>query len=99
MQILKAAVFYFALMFGAGFVLGAIRTLWVIPRVGTRLAELIEAPIMLVVAIVAARWVLRHLAIPFAPSARLRMRGIALGLLLAAGFGFVLWIRGLTIRE
>jgi hypothetical protein len=36
MQILRAGVFYFALVFGAGFVLGTIRTLWVVPRVGTR---------------------------------------------------------------
>jgi hypothetical protein len=54
MPILKAGVLYFALVFGAGFVLGTIRTLWVVPRVGTRMAELIETPIMLVVTIVAA---------------------------------------------
>ena len=32
MQIVKAAVLYFALVFGAGFMLGTIRTLWVVPR-------------------------------------------------------------------
>jgi len=32
MQILKAGVLYFALVFGAGFVLGAIRILWIVPR-------------------------------------------------------------------
>jgi hypothetical protein len=32
MQILKAGSLYFALVFGAGFVLGPIRMLWVIPR-------------------------------------------------------------------
>ena len=40
LQILKAGVLYFAFVFGAGFVLGIIRTLWVVPRVGTRMAEL-----------------------------------------------------------
>ena len=44
MPILKAGVLYFALVFGAGFVLGTIRTLWVVPRVGTRKAELMETP-------------------------------------------------------
>jgi hypothetical protein len=29
---------------------GTVRTLWVIPRIGTRTAELLETPIMLVVA-------------------------------------------------
>ena len=99
MQILKAGVLYFALVFGAGFVLGAIRTLWVVPRVGTRLAELMEAPLMLVVTIVAARWIVRHLAIPYVPSARLGMGCIGLSLLLVAEFGFMLWVRGLSIRQ
>lgn len=99
MQILKAGVLYFGLVFGAGFVLGTLRTLWVVPRLGTRLAELMEAPIMLLVTIMAARWVVRHLAIPFVSSARLGMGGIALGFLLVAEFGLLLWLRGLSIRE
>lgn len=99
MQILKTGVIYFALVFSAGFVLGAIRTLWVVPRVGTRTAELMEMPIMLVVTIVAARWIVRHFAIPYVPSARLGMGGIGLSLLLVAEFGLVLWLRGISIRE
>jgi len=43
MQILKAATFYFALVFGAGFLLGTIRVLLVAPRFGTRTAELMVA--------------------------------------------------------
>jgi hypothetical protein len=99
MQILKAGVIYFALVFGAGFVLGTVRTLWVVPRVGTRLAELMEAPIMLVVTIVAARWIVRHFAIPYALSVRLGMGGIGLSLLFVAEFGLVLGLRGISIRE
>ena len=53
MQILKAGVLYFALAFGAGFVLGALRILWAAPRFGTRTAELMETPIMFVVTMVA----------------------------------------------
>jgi hypothetical protein len=79
-QILKVAILYFALVFGAGFVLGTIRTLLVVPRVGTRMAELMEMPIMLVVTIVASRWVVLRLLVPFVPFARLGMGGIALGL-------------------
>src|SRR5208337_4093029 len=62
MQLVKAGVLYFALVFGAGFVLGTIRTLWVVPRVGTRTAELMEMPIMLAVTIVAARWTVLRLS-------------------------------------
>ena len=81
MQIMKAGILYFALVFGAGFVLGTIRTLFVVPRVGTRMAELLETPIMLVVTIVAAQWIIRRLAVPPTGSSRLGMGCIALGFL------------------
>ena len=99
MPIVKAGVLYFALVFGAGFVLGTVRTLWIVPRVGTRTAELMETPIMLVVTIVAARWTVLRLSVPSVPSARLGMGGVALGLVLVAEFTLVLWLRGMSIRE
>jgi len=99
MPIVKAGVLCFALVFGAGFALGTVRTLWVVPRVGTRTAELMETPIMLVVTIVAARWTVLRLAVPSVPSARLGMGFVALVLMLVAEFGLVLWLRGLSIRE
>ena len=99
MQILKAGMLYFVFVFGAGFLLGPIRILWVVPRLGTRVAELLEAPIMFVITIVAARWIVRRLAVPSTASSRLSMGGIALSLLLIAEFTLVLWLRGLSIRE
>jgi hypothetical protein len=98
---LKAGVLYFALVFGAGFLLGPIRILWAVPRFGTRLAELMEmeTPIMFTVIVVAARWIVRRLALPSTPSSRLGMGCVALGLLLAAEFTLVLWLRGLSIGE
>jgi hypothetical protein len=96
---LKAGILYFVLVFGAGFVLGPIRVFWVVPRVGVRMAELIEAPIMFAVIVVAARWIVRRLGMPPATSSRLGMGFIGLGLLLAAEFmlGYLLW--GLSITE
>jgi hypothetical protein len=99
MQVVKAGALYFALVFAVGFALGAIRTRWVVPRVGTRIAELMETPIMLVVPILAARWTVLHLAVPSVPSVRLGMGCTALVLMLGAEFGFVLWLRGLSIRN
>jgi len=99
MQAFKAGAIYFALVFAAGFALGTVRTLWIVPRVGTRIAELLEAPIMLVVMILAAMWIVLRFAVPRLSSARLAMGSTALVLMLVAEFGFVLWIRRLSIRD
>ena len=97
MQTLKAGLLYFAIVFGTGFGLGPIRILWAVPRFGSRLAELMEMPIMLVVVIVAARWTVRRLAVPAVPTRRLGMGCVALALLLTAEFTLVLRLRGLSI--
>jgi hypothetical protein len=98
-QMLKAGVLYFAIVFGAGFVLGTLRVLWAVPRFGERTAELMESPIMLVVTILAARWVVRRLAIPAAVLPRLGMGLVGLALLLVAELSMVWLVRGLTISE
>jgi hypothetical protein len=61
------------------------------------MAELMETPIMLVVTIMAARWIVRRLSVP--PTRRFGMGLVGLGLMLVAEFGFVLWLRGLSIRD
>jgi hypothetical protein len=87
------------LVFGAAFVLGPIRILYLVPRLGTRRAELMEMPMMLAVVMFAARWVVRWLTLPPTPSKRLGVGCVALGLLLVAESTLVLWLRGLTIDE
>ncbi len=99
MTLLKAGALYFAIVFGAGFVFGTVRVLWAVPRFGERAAELMETPLMLVVTVFAARWITGRLAVPATPFARLGVGFVALGLLLAAEFAGVLWLRGLTIDE
>jgi hypothetical protein len=96
LNILKAAVVYFALVFGAGFVLGPIRILILVPRFGVRLAELMEFPVMLVVIVLAARWLVRK----FQLAAHSLLVGfLALGLMIAFEFTLLLWLRGLTLAE
>lgn len=99
MHTLKAVGLYFALVFGSGFVLGTIRVLLIVPIVGARTAELLEAPLMLVVIILAARWVIRHLDVPPTAASRLGMGGMALTLVLALDFTVVLRIRGLSFSQ
>jgi hypothetical protein len=99
MQVLKGGVIYFVLVFGAGFVLGTMRVLFIVPRVGERAAELAETPVMLAVSYFAARWIVRRFAVPPAASARLGVGLIALALMLGFEFGLVLRLRGLTLAE
>jgi hypothetical protein len=94
--ILKAGALYFAVVFAAGFVLGTIRTLWVVPSFGASGAELMEAPIMFAITVLASRWVVRRLAIRPSFPRRIAVGLVALGLLLLTEFTVVLWIRGLT---
>lgn len=54
-----AALIYFALVFSAGFLLGVVRVLALEPRVGERVAELAEMPIMLVVSWISAGLIVR----------------------------------------
>ena len=96
LTILKAAVVYFVLVFGTGFVLGPIRIVFLVPRFGVRVAELMEFPVMLVVIVLAARWLVRK----FELGAHALLVGfLALGLMIAFEFTLVLWLRGLTLSE
>ena len=51
----KAGIAYFALAFAAGFVLGAIRVSWGVPRLCVRTPELLEMPLMSLVVLFSAR--------------------------------------------
>jgi hypothetical protein len=99
MRVLKPAAVYCAIVFGAGFVLGTFRVLWVVPRLGTRSAELVESPLMLLVMVLAARWVTRHCSAGVGTSASLGIGVTALALLLAAEMGLGVALRGGSVVE
>jgi hypothetical protein len=90
---------YFGLVFGAGFVLGAIRVTFLVPRLGARLAELAEMPIMFIVTIFAARYVVLRFALP--PSRRLRsgVGVVALLMLLLAEVLLAVALQHRTLAE
>jgi hypothetical protein len=83
-QPIKAGLSYFALVFGAGFVLGSLRVTLLVPRLGERMAELSEMPLMFAVIVFAARFVIRRFTVPPSIAARLGTGLLALALLLAA---------------
>ena len=55
LDLLRAAVTYFALAFAAGFACGCVRVPLLVPRLGERTAVLLEAPVMFVAIRAAAR--------------------------------------------
>jgi len=98
-RVVRAGLLYFALTFGAGFLLGPFRILVLVPRLGARAAELVEMPVMIGITWLAARWTTRRLSVPPGPGPRLSMGVLAGALLLLAEFTLVLWLRGLTLDE
>jgi membrane protein implicated in regulation of membrane protease activity len=91
-------VVYFCLVLAAGFGLGTIRVLWVVPRAGPRWAEILEAPLMLVAIYLAARFVTRRYKA--AHSREYLYSGcLALTFMLITEFTVVLGLRGISISE
>jgi len=80
--ILRAACSYFALVFSVGFLLGAVRVPFLLPRFGERTAELLEMPFMAVAMVLAARLVLRHLLPQAGAGGRAATGALALALAL-----------------
>lgn len=86
-----AGAVYFLAVFAAGFVIGAIRVLWVAPRTGALAAVALELPVMLAIA-----WVVTGLLLPrFLPGAGLAERAtmglVAFSLLLPAEIALGVW--------
>ena len=95
--LLKAGMAYFAIVFGAGFALGAVRVLWVAPRLGARAAELAEMPIMLAVVVAAARWLVRRFVQVHGRAGWYGAGVLAAALILAADFTTAVYVRGLPL--
>jgi hypothetical protein len=94
-KIRLAAPAYFAIVFGIGFLLGAVRELVVQPRLGPVSAVMLEAPAMLLASWLAARWVVRRFAV-IGTSSRLRLGFVAFALLMAAELAGSMGLRGMT---
>ena len=71
---IRASFLYFVLVMGAGFLLGSVRVLFVVPHLGERWAELAEMPIMAMVIFVAAGYILRRY-----PEVQTRGRALVVG--------------------
>jgi hypothetical protein len=99
MRMVLATLLYFAVVFGTGLVLGPVRVLWLEPRLGPAIAELIEAPFLVIAMVGAARWVpkIARTTENLRSSASIGVG--ALVLLLMADFTVGYSLRGLALPE
>ena len=77
------ALVYFAVMLAAGFVLGTLRVLILVPHLGELAAVTLEVPVMLALSWLAAGWVLRRWPVT-GTGLRLAMGAIAFLMLMVA---------------
>ncbi len=94
-----AGFFYFALVFAAGFVLGAVRTLWLAPAVGATTATLIELPVILAVSWAACLFILKRMKVKARPSDRFLMGASAFTLLIGAEIALGLGMMSRSVSE
>ena len=88
---------YCTAVFAAGFVLGVVRVLWLVPAIGERSAELAEMPVMVATSGAVAWWLVGRWRL----GARDAFVGgvFALVLLVGAELTLVLGMRGLTLQQ
>lgn len=79
---LRAAIGYFAVVFAAGFVLGTLRVVVLVPRWGETAAVITELPLMLAVSWLVCRSFVARFDVAPAVGPRLVMGGLAFGLLM-----------------
>jgi hypothetical protein len=96
---ISSGAVYFAFVFVAGFALGALRTLFIAPRLGEAFAVLLEAPVILTVSWFVATWCVGRFKVPAVPLARLQMGGVAFALLMVAELGVSLIFFHRTVSQ
>lgn len=96
---LRGGLAYFALVFAVGFVIGTLRVLLLVPRLGEQTAVVLELPIMLAISWMACRLIIRRCAVPERSVARLLMGGVAFGLLMTAELGISIFAFNRSFAE
>lgn len=89
----------FVIVFAAGFLLGTLRVLLLIPSMGETAAVLLEMPIILGIAWFACRRMVRAFGVPAELAPRLVMGGTAFLILMGAEFGLSALLFGRTAAE
>jgi len=95
----EAGLLYCAVVLAAGFVLGAMRVVWVAPLAGELAGVALEAPVMLAVSWSACGWTMERLDISDRFLDRLVMGAVALAPLLAAEAAISMLAQGRSLPD
>lgn len=96
-RILLTGTVYVAAVFAAGFVLGVLRTLVMVPLLGEMAAVLVELPVILAVAWLVCTRILRRW--PLSPAAAVGMGAIAFLLLMGAEASLSTLLAGRSLAQ
>ena len=96
---IHAGLLYCGVVFAAGFVLGALRTMLITPLAGELAAVALEAPVMLAISWTACGWALDRLDVSTQLLDRLLMGGVALVLLLVAEAAVAVLAQAYSLAE
>lgn len=99
MQVIKAGLAYFAIVYLVGFILGSLRTFLLEPSLGVVVATLIEGPLIMTASYFAARALVRRYFNDTDVTPRLGMGLVALFSLLAVEAAMAGPFRGWTFSE
>lgn len=99
LKILVAALVYFAIVLGTGFLLGMFRVPILVPQIGERWAELAEMPIMATVIYFAAGYILRRFPQVARRGWALATGILALAMTIAAETGLALLLQDQTLTD
>jgi hypothetical protein len=99
LKTILAGLMYFALVLGTGFVLGAFRVPFLVPRIGERWAELAEMPIMAGAIFLSAGYILRRFPEVKLPGQSLVVGFLALALAVCAELGLAVALQSKTLAE
>ncbi len=98
-KIIQAGLVYFAIVLGAGFVLGVFRVPFLVPHIGERWAELVEMPVMAAVIFMGAGYILRRFPEICYPTRSLMAGVLALVLSVAAELGLATVLQDRTLAD
>jgi hypothetical protein len=94
-----AALVYFGLVLGTGFVLGIIRVPFIVPKIGERWAELAEMPIMATVIFISSGYILNRFPEIQTSTHSLIVGFLALALSVFAEIGLAVALQSQTLAE